>query len=172
MMEHAHWIGDDMSIEDRLDAHFNALADIANTASDPDVALDVAPLSASDESLFSVAELLNRHFVFGQPQAEPDAQFLGRLKADLLSQAVDVRVATTPSNLVLAEVSPSPTLLLRWRRLPNGYRVVASIGGLLLTAALTLLAAHRALQGRAKATLPNTSGVGLNADNGLTLTTV
>jgi hypothetical protein len=60
----------------------------------------------------------------------PDDAFMSRLKQELVGEPAG---------------SPSPIWLLRWRNLPPRYRFAASLGGLTLTAGLTLLATRRVL---------------------------
>jgi hypothetical protein len=54
----------------------------------------------------------------------PSAEFVARLKGELIGTV-------------------TPALILRWRKLPAGYRLAARLGGLTITAGLALLASRR-----------------------------
>lgn len=106
----------------------------------------LTPQGPDAAALFQLAERLYRHLT----PVEPSGAFLSRVKQELVAEA-------HPSPARVRQIN----LLARWRQLPTGYRVVASLGGLTLTAALTLLAAHRALQSRQHQPKPE-PGLSLN----------
>ncbi len=82
----------------------------------------------------------------------PDEVFLSRLKHELVGEPA---------------AHPSPMWLMRWRNLPPRYRVAASLGGLTLTAGLTLLAARRIFDLLDRVNRHQESG----SDKGLSFTT-
>jgi hypothetical protein len=92
--------------------------------------LETANLDAAEKAeayeLLHLAQRLRENLT----AVAPDEAFMSRLKQELVGEPA---------------VSPSPAWLLRWRNLPPRYRVAASLGGLTLTAGLTLLATRRVL---------------------------
>jgi hypothetical protein len=82
------------------------------------------PAEAAD--VYPLLNLANRLREALRPIA-PSDEFVNRLKNDLVGEQM-------------------PTLILRWRKLPAQYRMMARLGGLTLTAGLTLLAARRVVE--------------------------
>jgi hypothetical protein len=80
---------------------------------------------AETRDLMKIADYLHSNMTV----VEPSAEFMSRLKNELTGQA-------------------PATLLVRWRKLPASYQLVAKLGGLTLTAGIVLLAAARGLNAR------------------------
>jgi hypothetical protein len=89
---------------------------------------DFTFLDAEDLALFDLAESLHATLVPVPPRPE----FLAKLKRELVGETVPAL--------------PMPAWMLRWRKLPVGYRVAAGVGGVTLTAGLTLFAVSRVLE--------------------------
>jgi len=110
--------------DDLLDAFF--AAHVESLLSGQDFNMESYKLSPADSAaaqpLLELAYDLREAL---QPVA-PSDEFVSRLKNELVGEQ-------------------SPTLLLRWRKLPAHYRMMARLGGLTLGAGITLLAARRAL---------------------------
>ncbi len=113
-------------LDDLLAAQTDAL--LANQDFQP--RLETAKLNADEKAeayeLLHLAQRLRENLT----AAAPDEAFMSRLKQELVGESAG---------------NPSPVWLLRWRNLPPRYRVAASLGGLTLTAGLTLLATRRVL---------------------------
>lgn len=116
---------------DSLEALLAAHADALSSQDKPKFDADLDRFGAEDRALFAFAERLNEMLT---PVA-PSGEFLRRLKQELLSEPLLVPAP--------ASAKPESPLIQRWRNLPAGYRLIASLGGLTLTAGLTLLAASR-----------------------------
>jgi hypothetical protein len=84
------------------------------------------PSGLTEEESQEVAELLTltRRLSESLQPVAPSEDFVVRLKAEITGEA-------------------TPTLMLRWRKLPASYRVAARLGGITLTAGLALLATRR-----------------------------
>lgn len=89
-------------------------------------------LEAADQATAHSLMLLANRLSVGLAPVTPDPSFVARLHAELAAQAS----TTTPANV---------DLMLRWRNLPQRYKMAARIGGLTLTAGLALLASRRVL---------------------------
>jgi len=115
------------SLEDLLAAHTDAL--LTGQPLTPRLeALPAAEAAQARELLFLAQRL--RETLVPDGAAAPSAEFLSRLKGELLN-------APAPSEAVA--MAPH-SLFTRWQRLPAPYRLAAGLGGLTLTAGLTLLA--------------------------------
>lgn len=110
-------------LEDVLAAHADALIRGVPSAFSAEGLSETERAEA--HSLMFLADRLHAGLV----PVTPDAAFVARLRAELLAQAPE-----------------RPALLLRWRSLPERYKLVARIGGLTLTAGLALLASSRVLE--------------------------
>lgn len=115
----------DEQLESLLLAQANALINGAEPFEPPLSQTTLTPRQQAEaRDLFELAYQLRVVMV----PAEPSADFMARLKSELVEDA------------------PAPdTLLVRWRKLPAGYRLVARLGGMTIGAGLALLAASRAL---------------------------
>jgi hypothetical protein len=125
----------DSFLEDLLSAQADALlaGQPFDVPADADNMDDLMPL-------FTLAQSLSGVLV----PALPSEAFSERLKGELVGE-------------------PSMTLLTRWRKLPPHYRAIARLGGLTITAGLTLLAIRRGFNLLSKHQQPET-------DKGLPLT--
>ncbi|MCE7946897.1 MAG: hypothetical protein DYG88_05650 [Chloroflexi bacterium CFX4] len=90
-------------------------------------------LAPADQAAAHSLMLLANRLSAGLAPVTPDPAFVARLHAELAAQAS----TAAPANV---------DLMLRWRNLPQRYKVAARIGGLTLTAGLALLASRRVLE--------------------------
>jgi len=115
----------DDQLESLLMAQANALITGAEQFEPPLPTTVLTPRQQAEaQDLFEIASRLR---VVMSP-VEPSADFMLRLKSELVENA-----------------PATDTLLVRWRKLPAGYRLVARLGGMTIGAGLALLAASRAL---------------------------
>lgn len=113
-----------LSIEDLLAVHNDAQPFDARLLE----SLPAAEAAEARHLLFLAQRL--RETLVPNGAAAPSDEFLSRLKSELLGAP-----AATPA------ITDTPRMLfLRWQRLPVPYRLVTGLGGLTLTAGLTLLA--------------------------------
>ncbi|SRR5258708_7959962 len=117
---------DGNDLEARLEALLSAQADalIADTPFEAHFdQVGIPPAhSAQARSLLQLADRLHGALV----SAEPSAEFVGRLKNELIG-------------------GQPATLLVRWRKLPAHYQLAAKLGGMAISAGIMLLAARRGL---------------------------
>lgn len=113
------------ALEDLLTAHAEALINNAPFEA------SLQGLAAADQATAHSLMLLANRLSAGLAPVMPDPAFVARLHAELAAQ-----VPASPANV---------DLMLRWRNLPQRYKVAARIGGLTLTAGLALLASRRVL---------------------------
>jgi hypothetical protein len=109
---------DMQDIEALLAAHTDAIL------AGREFALDMYQIGTAETAdVYPLLNLANRLREAFRP-VSPSDEFVNHLKNDLVGETM-------------------PTLILRWRKLPARYRMMARLGGLTLTAGLTLLAARR-----------------------------
>ncbi len=114
------------ALEDLLATHADALISGAPFEA------SLQGLAMDDQAIAHSLMLLANRLSVGLTPVTPDPAFVARLHAELAAQAP----AAAPT---------SADLMLRWRNLPQRYKVAARIGGLTLTAGLALLASRRVL---------------------------
>lgn len=105
---------------------------------------DLSVFSPVERQLFTLAASLSTAF----PPVEPSAEFLSRLKRELIGESSKI---------------PVPAWLMRWRQLPSGFQIVAGLSGLTIAAGLTLLGVRRVVDLRGK------SAIAADADSSLSL---
>jgi hypothetical protein len=119
--------------ESLLDAH--SAAWLSGPAASDDFARQFATqltaLSVEEQKLLALTERLGGAFL----PVEPNPAYLAQLKRDLVGE--------TPA----APALPVPAWLSRWRKLPAPFQIAAGVGGITLTAGLTIFAMSRVLAG-------------------------